>query len=254
MSKKLFAWTSSLKKPNKLATDAVVLEENQRNSGDSSDTIQSRAVSITPSTPEMRLSRQFDNEHSMSAVRTSDSLVDPFNTSNSLSLNSVQQNVYNFSHINGLLIGTNVQINNNIEPSPERRSNSVDGIQKTRSIDVMMRSNEPVNERVMDVISTHLGENWRGLFRHLGFSDGQIDQMKEDYHPNGVKEVIYRLLLDYSRNNDDASLGHLTKLMWKLGYRECVAILKRHWKNGDLVSESETNNANSGGGKGKTVE
>lgn len=119
---------------------------------------------------------------------------------------------------------------------------------------VMMKSNDPVNERVMDVVSTHLGESWRSLFRHLGFSDGQIDQMKEDYQSNGVKEAIYRLLLDYSRNNDDASLGHLTKLMWKLGFKECVTILKRHWKSGDLASETETETKNSDGGKGKTVE
>lgn len=119
----------------------------------------------------------------------------------------------------------------------------------------MMRSNEPVNERVMDVISTHLGENWRSLFRNLGFSDGQIDQMKEDYYINGVKEVIYRLLLDYSRNNDDASLGHITKTMWKLGFKECVKILKIHWKSGDLVtteSESASNAANCS--KGKSVD
>lgn len=119
---------------------------------------------------------------------------------------------------------------------------------------VMMKSNDPVNERVMDVVSTHLGESWRSLFRHLGFSDGQIDQMKEDYQSNGVKEAIYRLLLDYSRNNDDASLGHLTILMWKLGFKECVTILKRHWKSGDLASETETETKNSDGGKGKTVE
>lgn len=109
----------------------------------------------------------------------------------------------------------------------------------------MMRSNEPVNERVMDVISTHLGENWRCLFRSLGFSDGQIDQTKEDFYVNGVKEVIYRLLLDYSRNNDDASLGHIVKIMWKLGFKECVRILKVHWKSGDLVT-IETNSGSSG--------
>lgn len=119
----------------------------------------------------------------------------------------------------------------------------------------MMRSNEPVNERVMDVISTHLGENWRSLFRHLGFSDGQIDQMKEDYYINGVKEVIYRLLLDYSRNNDDASFGHITKIMWKLGFKECVKILKIHWKSGDLTTtESESASNAASCSKGKSVD
>lgn len=122
----------------------------------------------------------------------------------------------------------------------------------------MMKSNEPVNERVMDVISSHLGENWRFLFRNLEFSDGQIDQMKEDYNVNGVKEVIYRLLLDYSRNNDDACLGHITKLMWKIGFRECVLILKKHWKSGDLVtatsSDSEDRSEESTSSKAKNID
>lgn len=119
----------------------------------------------------------------------------------------------------------------------------------------MMKSKEPVNERVMDVISTHLGENWRCLFRSLGFSDGQIDQMKENYYINGVKEVIYRLLLDYSRNNDDASLGHITKIMRKLGFNECVLILKVHWKNGDLVTtEKNSCSSEASCSNGKTVD
>ncbi len=109
----------------------------------------------------------------------------------------------------------------------------------------MERSTDPVTERIMDVISTHLGENWRSLFRALDFSDGQIDQMKEDYYINGVKEVIYRLLLDYSRNNELASLGHITRTMWKLGFHECVKILKDHWKRGDFA-RTETNDESAG--------
>lgn len=120
---------------------------------------------------------------------------------------------------------------------------------------VMMKSNEPVNQKVMDVISTHLGENWRTLFRSLNYSDGQIDQMKEDYYISGVKEVIYRLLLDYSRNNDDASLGHITKAMWKLGFKECVKILKIHWKCGDLVTtETSSGSDEASCSKGKSVD
>lgn len=120
----------------------------------------------------------------------------------------------------------------------------------------MMRSNEPINQRVMDVISTHLGENWRVLFRSLEYSDGQIDQMNYDFHIDGVKEVIYRLLLDYSRNHDDASLGHITKVMWKLNFRECVQKLKIHWKSGDLVTTEMNGDSNGATGcsKGKSVD
>lgn len=107
-----------------------------------------------------------------------------------------------------------------------------------------MKSKDPINAKVLDVISTHLGENWRFLFRnHLGFSDGQIDQMNENYHISGVKEVIYRLLLDYVRNNDDASLGHITKILWNNGFTECAIILKKYYKSGKLgLPETSTSN------------
>lgn len=131
MSKKLFAWTSSLKKSDKLiVTDAAVLDENEQSAGDSSDRTQSNALlSISPLSPEVGFSRYLDSQ-SMSVVRTNDVLVEP-STPNSI----LAQNVYQFSHINGLHIGSNVQINNTVEGSSDRRSNSGDIIQKTRSID-----------------------------------------------------------------------------------------------------------------------
>lgn len=134
MSKKFFGFGNLLKKSDKLVTDAVVLEENDRNSGDSSDRTQSNALSISPLSPE--IGRDFDNQN-MSIWRTNDSLVEPNSSpTRALSLNNTQQNVYQFSHITGLHIGTNVQINNSMEhPSERRRSSSGDIIQKTRSID-----------------------------------------------------------------------------------------------------------------------
>lgn len=125
MSKKIFPW----KKSNKLATDASVLDENDAN--DSSDRAQSNTLSISPLSPEMGVTRSFDNNN-MSVIRTNDLLPEP---SNALSLNSTQQNIIQFSHINHLHFGTSVQINA-AQPS-ERRSTgqSTSKIQKTTTID-----------------------------------------------------------------------------------------------------------------------
>lgn len=98
----------------------------------------------------------------------------------------------------------------------------------------MMRSTEPLTHRHMDIVSTHLGEGWRDIIRLLGFSEGQIEQMYEDNYPRGIKEVIYGFLLDYSRNEEQASVGHLTRLLWKTGRRECVFILKEYWKSASV--------------------
>jgi len=232
MSKKWFGRTSSSKNSDKLATDAVTMDENDAN--DSSERTQSDSLSISPLSPEIGLSSSFDNQN-MSVMRRNDFIAERASLSQS---NNTQTTIYQFKDINGLHIG-NINICS-VEPAPQRRSTTGETIPRTRSIDIMMRSTEPVNEKVMDVISTHLGKDWRFLFRNLGYSDGQIEETTIDFHVNGVKEIIYRLLLDYSRNHDDASLGHITKTMWKNGFKECVKILKTHWKNGELVTERRT--------------
>lgn len=107
----------------------------------------------------------------------------------------------------------------------------------------MMKSTEPLTHKTMNIISTHLGEGWRDVVRGLGFSDGQIEQMLEDHYIKGIKEVIYQFLLDYSRNEDAATLGTITRILWKNGHKECVFILKEYWKSvaNDLSSDSQEN-------------
>lgn len=106
----------------------------------------------------------------------------------------------------------------------------------------MMHSGEQLAHRHMDIVSTHLGEGWRDIIRLLGFSDGQIEQLYEDNYARGIKEVIYGFLLDYQRNDAQASVGHLTRLLWKAGRRECVYILKEYWK-GTQRADASTSNA-----------
>lgn len=138
MPKKLFSWTTSSKKSDKLVTDAVVLEENNVNSNvsanDSPERAQSNSLSISPLSPEMG-SRNFDYQN-MALMRPNDLLAEP--SSSALSVSNSQQNFYQFSHINGLHIGSSVQITHNVqssEQSSERRSATGETIPKTRSID-----------------------------------------------------------------------------------------------------------------------
>lgn len=102
----------------------------------------------------------------------------------------------------------------------------------------MMKCTNPLNHRTMDIISTELGVGWRDVIRHLGFSDGRIEQMHEENHIKGIKEVIYQFLLEFHRNDDNANLGYLTTLLWKCEQKETVYILKEYWKNGELQSTS----------------
>lgn len=105
----------------------------------------------------------------------------------------------------------------------------------------MMKSNDELDFSAMKIISSHLGEGWRFCFRELGYSDGQIHQMYEGNHEKGIKEVIYLLLLDWSRNADDPSIGRVSALLWEQNHRECVYYLKEYWKNSKLVQQSNGN-------------
>lgn len=98
----------------------------------------------------------------------------------------------------------------------------------------MMKSTDELTHRACDVISTHLGEGWRNVIRELGFSDGRIEQMYEENQVKGIKEVIYQFLLEFSRNDDNGTLGNVSRLLWKCGHKETVYILKEYWKNGEL--------------------
>lgn len=115
-----------------------------------------------------------------------------------------------------------------------------------------MKSNEPLSHRPIDVIATHLGEGWRDIVRQLGFSDGQIEQMMEDHYVKGVKEVIYQFLLDFSRNEDNATIGYITRLLWKNGRRECVYILKEEFWKG-FAAETAVEKSDKSDEKAKSI-
>lgn len=53
----------------------------------------------------------------------------------------------------------------------------------------MMKSSDTMDHPLMELISTHLGEDWRMVVRDLGFSNAQLDQFQEDNIYKGVKEV-----------------------------------------------------------------
>lgn len=58
-----------------------------------------------------------------------------------------------------------------------------------------MKSSDTMDHPLMELISTHLGEDWRMVVRDLGFSNAQLDQFQEDNIFKGVKEVLLIFLL-----------------------------------------------------------
>ncbi|XP_016957880.1 protein immune deficiency [Drosophila biarmipes] len=170
-------------------------------------------------------------------------------TNNTMNVHSAQQQVVmNFSNASNLHFGSVYNINQNLsasssrkgstsaaeEPlaSPEGKPRSM-GTRKTVSIVAMMQSQEEPDVRLLDVVSTHLGEGWKQVMRNLGLSEGQIDQAIIDHQMHGnIREVIYQLLLQWVRSseNGEATVGRLTTLLWESQHRDCVQRMKLVWK------------------------
>lgn len=51
--------------------------------------------------------------------------------------------------------------------------------------------------------------------------------------------MVYQLLLDWSRNDDNANLGVITKILWNSGHRDIVHYMKHSWKQLNQNNESE---------------
>lgn len=156
---------------------------------------------------------------------------------NSTKINNVNQVVVQFSHINGLQIGStyNINSNNNVDDQTncgKVKSKEKSKYPKTVSIDAMMKSEEEPDREFLNEIATHLGAEYKNFMRELGFSEGQISAKTIDHNVYGVQEIIYQLLLDWTRNaEEDATVGYLTTKLWNTGNRECVYRLKLLWKS-----------------------
>lgn len=102
-----------------------------------------------------------------------------------------------------------------------------------------MECNDPVDEKIMDIASSHMTD-WRFVLRRLGVPNGTIKHTHEESFHIGIKEIIYTLLLDWSRNFDDKSIGRLVRVLWRSDNRECVMKLVEYFdkKKSQNLSES----------------
>ena len=76
----------------------------------------------------------------------------------------------------------------------------------------------------MDSMETHLGSNWTTIARKLGFEDGEIDIIREDYRCN-LREQIHQMLRQWKeREEARATVGALAKAIFSVP--ECAGVLK----------------------------
>lgn len=94
-----------------------------------------------------------------------------------------------------------------------------------------MQCNDSIDVAIMRVASKYMDKDWRMVFRDLGISDPEINQITQQYiNTTSVKEIIYQLLLIWERNSDDPSLGKLVSVLWENDHITCVNALKVLYK------------------------
>ena len=45
----------------------------------------------------------------------------------------------------------------------------------------------------MDEVCSEIGQEWRRLCRKMGFSDGECEQFRQDFHVSGTYEITYQV-------------------------------------------------------------
>uniref|UniRef100_A0A182UBT7 Death domain-containing protein n=1 Tax=Anopheles melas TaxID=34690 RepID=A0A182UBT7_9DIPT len=101
----------------------------------------------------------------------------------------------------------------------------------SNTISQMMQSQDEVDTELLDTVSRHLGYEWKSFARRLEYSEGQIDAFEADNSTLAeVSRQIYSFMLDWTRNDDDPTLGRLVTLLWNNMHKETVYYIKQVWK------------------------
>lgn len=120
--------------------------------------------------------------------------------------------VYQISNSNGIHIGPDVKMtfvqnssSTKAQPPPK----------ETKTTRGLLESKQQVTRDQIRLVAPHVGQNWREVGRTLKLTDGRLEQILQDHSKEGMKEVVYQILLEWMRvNGSDARLGELTKALW----------------------------------------
>lgn len=154
-------------------------------------------------------------QHSNEEVRNSYPKTNPFKGFTKFKkhrIPSAQATIINISNSNGPIhVGDSIVYNLNNDKSEK----SVIKIKETDAIKTLKQSNVPLQRDDLLFVATHMNESWKDAIRQLNYSEGQIEQFYLDYREISTKEVIFQLLLDWSRNKpEEATIGTLCSILW----------------------------------------
>lgn len=131
--------------------------------------------------------------------------------------------VINIVNSNDVRWGDDYYMGSAKPPTKKNMDPEEEEVEKCNLITLLMESKQkPIQHEYLDQISGNLGRNWYSLFISLGFLRGKIETMEINTRDYGVTEARYKLLLDWTNNDEDGTLGGLTKKLWDHGDRALV--------------------------------
>ena len=92
---------------------------------------------------------------------------------------------------------------------------------------MFLASEQVLDNENMDRVAKHLGREWMEVGRKLNFTQGQLDQINIDFHPNGLQEKVFQMLHQWKqRLGKKATLRALASTLWDAECYEVALMLK----------------------------
>jgi len=140
--------------------------------------------------------------------------------------------VYKILNSNGVHIGPDVKMTI-VQNSPSTKAQPAP--KENKIIRGLLDSKEQVTRDHIRLIAPHVGQNWKEVGRTLKLTDGRLEQIEQDYYKEGMKEVVYQILLEWMRaNGSDARVGELTNALWSSCEYSAVSKLEEWAKESSL--------------------
>ncbi|XP_019629560.1 PREDICTED: receptor-interacting serine/threonine-protein kinase 3-like isoform X1 [Branchiostoma belcheri] len=119
---------------------------------------------------------------------------------------------FNLQDCQNVIIGNNnvITVNNApTQPSSAKRKNPP--AQKT-SAPKVSEPGRQVTNKMLQVVASHIGRDWKKLARELDMTEPQIDQIQYDYHHEGLQEITYQMMIKWKQQNGKrATVGKLAQ-------------------------------------------
>ncbi|KAK5639609.1 hypothetical protein RI129_012101 [Pyrocoelia pectoralis] len=128
------------------------------------------------------------------------------------------QNIVNVHNCNGVHFGTSVTVEAKTDKKVRQKPKVM-----TELVSKLTQNEDTLTLEIRLLVKKYVGENWKDVFRILGYSEGEITQVELQHNVYGIGEVVYQLLIDWSQNKPkEAKLGKLVSALWNAGEVDVV--------------------------------